>query len=337
MLYGAIDIHKHVFQAAVFDPVSGECEESRFAASRDDLNDWAMRWQGKLTAVAIEATTGWRWVARELQARGFDVRLADPAQAAALQAPKRRAKTDRLDARWLCILLAKELLPEAWLPPAAIQWLRDRTRLRKAIADDRTRWAQRLHALLCHEGWRCRRGRLLTREGRRWVAALNLPASVRTQVELELLLIDTLEQQKQAVETELRRFARTDGRCQALERLYGIGPILACHILAELGCAARFRRARQVARVAGLDPRVLDSGESSRRGRLAKQGSPELRWALVEAARQARRASSPDHGSFTARRARAGEPAAVLTLARTIGRRAYHTLHALELEQDQAA
>jgi transposase len=137
----------------------------------------------------------------------------------------------------------------------------------------------------------------------------------------------------QAVEAELRRFARSDRRCQALERLYGIGPILACHILAELGCAARFQRARQVARVAGLDPRVLDSGQSSRRGRLAKQGSPELRWALVEAARQARRASSPDHGSFTARRARAGEPAAVLTLARTIGRRAYHTLRTLELEQ----
>jgi hypothetical protein len=26
-----------------------------------------MRWQGKLAAIAIEATTGWRWVARELE------------------------------------------------------------------------------------------------------------------------------------------------------------------------------------------------------------------------------------------------------------------------------
>ena len=42
MLYGAIDIHKHVFQAAVFDPASGEVVEERFPATRERLGDWAM-------------------------------------------------------------------------------------------------------------------------------------------------------------------------------------------------------------------------------------------------------------------------------------------------------
>jgi transposase len=106
------------------------------------------------TAVAIEATTGWRWVWRELTGLGFEVRLVDPAQAKALRGRVRRVKTDRLDARRLCLLLAKEMLPESWLPPAEIQTLRDQTRLRKALAEDRTRWAQRLHALLTHRGGR---------------------------------------------------------------------------------------------------------------------------------------------------------------------------------------
>jgi transposase len=70
------------------------------------------RWQGKLEAFALEATTGWRWVARELQARGVDVRLCDPGEARALGGSKRRPKTDRLDAAWLARLLAKEMLPE---------------------------------------------------------------------------------------------------------------------------------------------------------------------------------------------------------------------------------
>jgi transposase len=129
--------------------------------------------------VAIEATNGWRWVWRELSARGFDVRLVDPAQAKTLRGRIKPAKTDRLDARWLCVLLAKEMLPESWLPPAEIQALRDQTRLRKALAEDRTRWAQRLHALLAHEGWPCQRARLLTVEGRplgeRAVAGVALP------------------------------------------------------------------------------------------------------------------------------------------------------------------
>ena len=39
---------------------------------------WLAEWDGKLDVVALEATTGWRWVARVLQARGIEVRLTDP-------------------------------------------------------------------------------------------------------------------------------------------------------------------------------------------------------------------------------------------------------------------
>jgi hypothetical protein len=58
------------------------------------------------------------------------VRLAEPVRARALRGRRRGAKTDRLDARWLAELLARELLPESWIPPMEIQELRDRTRLR---------------------------------------------------------------------------------------------------------------------------------------------------------------------------------------------------------------
>jgi len=101
MLYAAIDIHKHVFQAAVLDPESGEVVEERFSADRESLARWADRWRGRLEPVAIEATTGWRGVWRELVAKGFEVRLAEPLQARALLSRRRSAKTDRLDAREL--------------------------------------------------------------------------------------------------------------------------------------------------------------------------------------------------------------------------------------------
>jgi transposase len=221
MLYAAIDIHRRMFQAAVLNVESGERSERRFAATREELNDWAMPLQGRLAAVAIEATTGWRWVWRELSGLGFDVRLVDPAQAKALRGRTRRAKTDRLEARWLCLLLAKSMLPESWLPPAEIQELRDQTRLRKALAEDRTRWAQRLHALLTHEGWPCQRARLLTVEGRRWVNALSFSPAARLQVDRLLRLIEAVESELRALETELRRFARADQRCLALQTIYG--------------------------------------------------------------------------------------------------------------------
>src|SRR3954467_4621409 len=116
-MLAAIDIHKAVFQTAVLNPDNGEIVQHRFAASREALVGWIEERAGSLSVVAIQATTGWRWVARELQARGIEVRLCDPGQASALQGNRKRPKTDRLDARWLVLLLAPEPLPHprvAW-------------------------------------------------------------------------------------------------------------------------------------------------------------------------------------------------------------------------------
>src|SRR5207302_9992087 len=223
------------FQAAVLDAGNGEVVEARFSADRESLGRWAEEWSGRVSAVAIEATTGWRWVWRELVSYGFEVRLAEPVQARALLGRRRSAKTDRLDARWLARLLAKEMLPASWIPPEEIQQLRDRTRLRKALAEDRRRWGQRLHAFPLHEGWPCSRSNLLRPPGLRWAAALRLPAHARLQVDSLLAVMAALEAQLETVDAELRRFARADGRCQALQSIYGIGPILACHLLAEIG------------------------------------------------------------------------------------------------------
>jgi transposase len=332
IVLAAIDIHKAVFQTAVLDPGDGGITEERFEASRDRLVAWVEKYDGELDVVAIEATTGWRWVARELQARGIEVQLTDPGQASALQGNRKRPKTDRLDARWLVMLLARELLPEAWLAPEDIQRLRDQTRLRKTLTDDHTRWAQRLHSLLVHEGWPCSRGSLLTDSGRRWVAAIRLHPGARVQINAMLAVMATLAHEIDLIDCDLRRLAKTDQRLRALQGIFGIGPILACTILAEIGDGRRFRRARQVIRAAGLDPVVRESADKRRRGHLAKQGAPCLRWALVEAAQHACRPSSPDHELYRRQRGHAGANPATLSVARKIGKRAVHILRTLETE-----
>jgi hypothetical protein len=40
MLYAAIDIHKRVFQGALFDSETGELTDARFPATREGLDDW---------------------------------------------------------------------------------------------------------------------------------------------------------------------------------------------------------------------------------------------------------------------------------------------------------
>lgn len=328
-MMAAIDIGKRVLQSASLDEETGATTDVRFGSDREALASWVDGFEGRLALVAIEATTGWKWIANELVARGVEVVLVDPGEAAAKKGKKRRAKTDRLDARFLLSLLLAGMLPKAWLPPVDIQELRTLTRTRKALVDERSAMAERVHALLFHEGWPCEAGRLLTAKGRRWVEGIRLADAVRLALEALLGAIDDLERRIEPLEREVARRAKADARLTALQRIFGVGPIVASHLLAEIGDARRFRRPRQLVRLAGIDPTVLESGETKRRGRLSKAGPPLLRWALVEAAQHASRPGSPDHARWQRVSARRGKAVADLTIARTIASRAFHVLRDL--------
>ena len=78
---------------------------------------------------------------------------------------KKRAKTDRADARHLRELLMVGRLPESWIPPEHLLDLRARVRLRHTLVDQRGEWQQRIQAVLYHHGCPQRRG-LLTGDER---------------------------------------------------------------------------------------------------------------------------------------------------------------------------
>jgi transposase len=76
----------------------------------------------------------------------------------------------------------------------------------------------------------------------------------------------------------------------------GIGWVLAFRIAAEIGEIERFASPDKLAGYTGLCPRVVQSGDSDRRGPLTKHGPRYLRWALLEATRHALR-----HPAYSAR------------------------------------
>jgi transposase len=82
---------------------------------------------------------------------------------------------------------------------------------------------------------------------------------------------------------------------------------------------------------------VRESGEHRYRGRLAKQGSPVLRWAAVEAAQHGRRFNSPDRRLWALAAKRCGANRATLTVARKLLRRSFHVLRQVELQQQERA
>jgi transposase len=74
---------------------------------------------------------------------------------------------------------------------------------------------------------------------------------------------------------------------RAIQALPGIGPVLAAIIVAEIGDITRFSDPARLCCWAGLTPRHYESDTKVVRGRITKQGSRVLRWALAGAIQRA--------------------------------------------------
>jgi transposase len=324
-----LDQHRAQITADWLDTDTGEVSRARVSPGhRDGVREFLGRFAGQDLEVALEATTGWRFVVEELGAIGAEVHLAEPAETSSRRGSKKRAKTDRADARHLRELLMVGRLPESWIAPAHLLDLRARVRLRHTLVDQRGEWQQRIQAVLYHHGVAQRRD-LLTVDKRQWLEDLELPAAAREQITVALSVIDALDAQSEPLTRELRAYARRQPGCRALMRHYGIGALTAVTILAELGDARRFSSSRHAVRYAGLDITVHQSDQRRAPGRLSRQGPPALRWALYEAAQLARRPGSPDHAYYDQAAARLGGNRACLAVARKLLKRSYHTLREL--------
>jgi transposase len=312
-IVGGLDLHRGQLTFDYLDQDTGAVTTGRVApADRLHLRAWLERFAGgQQVAFALEGCTGWRYVVEELQQAGIAAHLAEPAETAGLRGPKRRAKTDRADARHLRELLGDGRVPESWIPPAHVLEARATIRLYKDLLDERTAWLQRVHATLFHQGVP-------------GIAKLTTPQGAQRQIERLSGEMVPLRQQLAHLSTHQA------GRRALRERHYGVGALTSVAIWAELGDCRRFGSSDDAVRHTGLDITVYASDGKRTKGHLARQGPAVLRWALYEAAMYAARPSSPDHPYFKQVKGRLDAQLAILSVARKLARRCYHTLRELD-------
>jgi transposase len=286
---------------------------------------------------SVEGCTGWRYVVEELQRARITAHLAEPAETANRRGSKRRAKTDWADARLLRDLLIDGRVPESWIPPAHVLETRARVRLYKDLLEERTSWQQRVHATLFHQGIPVV-PKLGAADGQRRLDAAELSAAGRQAVQAGVRQIERLSQEMTPLRRELARLSSRQPGCRAPRKSpYGLGGLLSVAVWAELGDCRRFSSSYDALRHTGLDITVHDSDGKRTRGHITRQGPPVLRWALYEAALYASRPASPDYACFCRVRERIDGQRALLSVARKLARRCYHTLRDLGEDALQSA
>jgi transposase len=228
-------------------------------------------------------------------------RLAQGAGAGAVS-----GEDGQIDARALAELARRDLVPAVWVAPLADRALLEHLLRRMHLVRLRTSAKNQISGILSQWGVRVPLRRLRKPDGLALLERCGIPEVWRESVREALAAIDYLDERVTELDKRLRPLAHADERALLLQTIPGIGPVLALTIASVIGEISRFGSAKKLVGYSGLVPRVHQSGESSRTGRLSKAGSPLLRWAAVEAAQQAWRPHNPWHRLYVDVRQRQG-------------------------------
>ena len=318
-----IDLHRKRSHIAVIDEQGELTVSRRIVNDRDTFLELLGDPDGD-THVALEATYGWEWLAELLEEAGYDLHLAHPLRTRAIAAA--RVKTDAIDAKTLAHLLRTGFLPEAYIAPRELRDLRELLRHRATLTRMRSAVKNRVHAILAKHGIAREHSDLFGKGGREFLAQLQLRDAPRRRLDSLMSLICDFDREIEATTREIEERAKADDRVDVLTQIRGVGRYTAMLIIAEIGDITRFPTARHVCSWAGLAPSVRSSDGKARLGHITRQGSPALRWALVEAAQKITTGSGPLRDKFERIAKRRGRKIAKVAVAREILTLSYYGL-----------
>ncbi len=357
-----LDVHKKSVVACVVlsDPSGPPQREVRtfgtFTHEVLALADWLAEQQ--ITHVALESTgVYWKPIWNLLEDR-FALLLVNPRHIKAV--PGR--KTDVHDAEWLAELLRHGLLTASFVPDRTQRELRELTRYRTSLINERSAAVNRLQKTL--EGANIKLASVasdvLGVSSRQMLAAVvegtTLEASAlanlahgqlrdkvpqlehalsgrvgphqRFLLAEQLAHIEALDASLERLSTEIaERMRPFDELIERLDAIPGVGRTIAEVLLAEIGAdMTRFPTANHLVSWAGMCPGHNESAGKKRSGKTRK-GSPWLRAALVQAAHAAARAKqtylAAQYRRLTARR---GTKKAAVAVGHSILVIVYHLL-----------
>ena len=276
MNYIGMDIHKQFTVAVVKDEQGNKLAEDKFTNSEDNFGSFMEKYKPEETKIVIESTCVWEYIYEILEAKKYEVKLANPSRTRAIA--EARIKTDIVDAETLADLLRANLVAESYIPPKNVRRLREITRERRTFVKQTTQIKNKIHAILIKRGVKIPTT-TLCKSTLLWIKNKFKDDNVILHY---INLLNYHESELKAVDSKIKEIAEKNNDAKLLMTIPGIAEIRAVDIVAEIGEIARFATADRFCSYAGLVPSIRQSGNTLRMGRLVKQSSKVLKSTLIE-------------------------------------------------------
>lgn len=318
--YIGIDLHRNRFTCCI-----------RLENERTYVTEWALESLGKFVKklrpsdeVAVEITGNTRLFFDAVAPQVARVVVVNTHQFKVIRDSVK--KTDPHDARALALFLSKSMLPEVRMKDKQHAHLASLTQTRDMLVKQRSALKNKINNVLSARGLNLDREALSSEKQLSQV--LSLPFDEAVQVELRIIAsqirslnhsIGELDQAIAEASSELEGHT-------SLTSIKGIGATTSAILLSVIGNVNDFADQGHLASYFGIVPRVSNSNETERSGRIHKRGTKLGRTALVQAALIAAKYSPYLKRFYEQVKARRGAGKAIIALARKFLGIIYRTL-----------
>jgi len=249
---------------------------------------WLATMCGRLepgSEVGMEACASAHHWARELQARGYRVRLMAPQF---VKPYVKSNKSDRVDAEAICEAMSRPSM--RFVAPKSVQQQDGQAthRVRAELVAQRTAKANQIRGLVAEYGLVAPTGiGQLRRTLPCWLedAENGLTESFRRLLAGLRQDLQWLDERIEDLNASIDRLVKEDPVAQRLLGLRGVGPLSASALADALGDGRAFDKGRDFAASLGLTPKQHSTGGRERLLGISKRGDPYLRKLLVHGAR----------------------------------------------------
>lgn len=320
MRHIGVDLHTNSLTVCFLE----EEKEERFATyALSELE--ALRLELKASdKVAVEATGNSNYFYDQIVEHVAELVVVAPGQFDVIR--RSVNKTDKNDARALAFFLSKGMLPRARVKEKAHREVASLVETRDRLVKLRTVLLNKIHGLLNAQGVKIKKESLGSAKGLR--SALNHKLEVVAQMEIEII-VEQIEQLNKSIVRIEGVLAEQTQKLEGYENIIsikGIGDKSAAVLLSVIGNVNEFANENKLASYFGLVPRVSNSNETERSGRITKRGSKIGRTTLVQCALVAKKYSDYLKTFYEKIKRKRGAAKAIIATAKKLLSIIYHTL-----------
>ncbi len=318
--YWGVDLHRNQFTCCL------RLENGRTYASQWRLEELP-RFLKKLRPadeLAVEVTGNTRLFFDAVAPHVGRIAVVDGAQFRLISQSVK--KTDANDAQLLALYLSKGLLPEVRMKDKQQSQIASLTQTRDTLVKLRTALKNKINNLLSARGINLVKEALSSEKRLNEVLALPFDDLVRIELRIIVEQIRSLNKSIAELEKTIGEEASKLEGHKSLISIKGIGNITGAILLSVIGDISDFPDENRLASYFGIVPRVSNSNERERSGRIHKRGSKLGRTALIQSALIAAQYSPYLKQFYQRLRVRRGAGKAIIALARKFLGIVYRTL-----------